>query len=132
MDLKIDPNSHVPIYLQIVEGIRSAVNLGVVRPGEALPSLRSLGVELRVNPNTVQRAFEELEREGLIESRRGVGMYVAQREVSTARSPDETAVVEAFRRGIEVGRNAEIPPRRLRQLFDQAMGLVPRGGGGKK
>jgi GntR family transcriptional regulator len=132
MDLKIDPNSHVPIYLQNVEGIRSAVALGVVRPGEALPSLRSLGIELRVNPNTVQRAFEELERAGLIESRRGVGMYVAQRGLSPARGPDEAAVVEAFRRGIEVGRSAEIPPRRLRQLFDQAMGFARRGAGGGK
>ncbi len=71
----IDPKSHVPIYRQIVEQVRSAIDAGVYRPGEALPSLRALAVEIRVNPNTVQRAYEELDRQGVIESRRGLGVF---------------------------------------------------------
>jgi len=64
--VKISPSSHVPIYLQIAAEIRSAVAAEVYRPGEALPSLRNMAIELQVNPNTVQRAYDELVRDGLI------------------------------------------------------------------
>ena len=73
--MKIDPRSHVPIYLQIADGIRAAVAAGLYLPGEALPSLRNLAIEVQVNPNTVQRAYDELEREGLVYSRRGKGLF---------------------------------------------------------
>ena len=76
---RIEPESHVPVYLQIVEHLRSAIAAGVYRPGEALPSLRVLATDLKVNPNTVQRAYEELDRQGVIRSHRGVGMFVAER-----------------------------------------------------
>jgi GntR family transcriptional regulator len=132
MDINIDPNSHVPIYLQIVSGIRSAVASGVLRPGEPLPSLRSLGVELKVNPNTVQRAFDELEREGLVYPRRGVGMYVSESGLRPAQGRDERVVVEAFQKGIEAGRAAKVPPGRLRQLFNLAMQLAARGAGERR
>jgi GntR family transcriptional regulator len=130
VDIKIDPGSHVPIYLQIVEGVRAAVASGALRPGEPLPSLRSFGIELKVNPNTVQRAFDELEREGIIYPRRGVGMYVAERRPLPALGREEAAVVEAFRRGIEAGRAAGIAPPRLRQLFGLAMKSTAQGARG--
>ena len=63
--MRIDPGSHVPIYLQIADEIRAAVAAGVYRPGEVLPSLRAMAIDVHVNPNTVQRAYDELEREGL-------------------------------------------------------------------
>ena len=59
--------------------IRAAVAAGVYRPGEVLPSLRAMATEVHVNPNTVQRAYDELEREGLIYSQRGRGLFVAER-----------------------------------------------------
>jgi GntR family transcriptional regulator len=130
VDIKIDPGSHVPIYLQIVEGVRAAIASGALRPGEPLPSLRSLGIELRVNPNTVQRAFDELEREGIVYPRRGVGMYVAERPSLPALGREEAAVVEAFRRGIEAGRAASITTPRLRQLFGLAMKSTAQGARG--
>ena len=77
--MKIDPRSHVPIYLQIADEIRAAVAAGIYRPGEALPSLRAAAVEIQVNPNTVQRAYDELEREGLIYSQRGRGLFVCEK-----------------------------------------------------
>ena len=76
--VQIDPRRHLPIYLQIAEAIRGGVAAGTYRPGEALPSLRELAVTLRVNPNTVQRAYDELSREGIVESRRGLGLFVAE------------------------------------------------------
>ncbi len=119
--MKIDPNSHVPVYLQIVEGIRAAIAAGVYRPGELLPSLRVLAVDLVVNPNTVQKAYDELERERLVYSRRGVGVFVAQRGTESAQSQAEDTILEAFRQGIEVGRAASLSSERLRVLFENAL-----------
>jgi GntR family transcriptional regulator len=122
--LKIDPNSHVPIYLQIVDGIRAAIAAGVYRPDELLPSLRALAVDLVVNPNTVQKAYDELEREGLIYSRRGLGMFVAKRGTRSAQSQAEDTVYEAFRQGIEAGRAANMAAARIQSIFDRALDQV--------
>jgi GntR family transcriptional regulator len=119
--MKIDPNSHVPIYLQIVGEIRTAIGARVYRPGEMLPSLRVLAADLRVNPNTVQRAYDELEREGAVVSRRGVGLFVADREARSARSAAEKAMFVAFRQGVHAGQEAALPPERIRAVFDQAL-----------
>lgn len=130
MNIRIDPSSHVPIYLQIVEGVRVAVASGALRPGEPLPSLRQLGIKLGVNPNTVQRAFDELELAGVVYPRRGLGMYVADRRSMPDVGPDEAAVVEAFRRGIEAGRSAGLAGGRIRQLFALAMKSLAQGARG--
>jgi GntR family transcriptional regulator len=119
--MKIDPNSHVPIYLQIVSEVRAAIAAGVFRPGEILPSLRVLAADLRVNPNTVQRAYDELEREGIVLSRRGVGLFVADRDRRSARGEAEKAVLAAFRDGVRAAQEAGLPPERIRAVFDQAL-----------
>lgn len=72
----IDPSSGTPIYLQIVEQVKQAAAGGVLRPGQRLPATRDLAVELAVNPNTVVKAYQVLEREGLIELPRGRGAFV--------------------------------------------------------
>ncbi len=82
--MTIDPSSHVPIYLQIADAVRAAVAAGVYRPGESLPSLRAMAIQVQVNPNTVQRAYNALEREGLIYSQRGRGLFVAERGADSA------------------------------------------------
>jgi GntR family transcriptional regulator len=131
MRLSIDTNSHVPIYLQIAEGIKSTISSGVLKPGAALPSLRALGVEILVNPNTVQRAYDELERDGLIYSRRGVGMFVAEIKMPATRRRDERAVVAAFRRAIESGLAAGITPGQIQLLYEHAFRHVRQGVGGR-
>lgn len=119
--MKIDPSSHVPIYLQIVGEVRAAIGAGVFQPGEMLPSLRVLAADLRVNPNTVQRAYDELEREGVVVPRRGVGLFVADRDTRSARGEAEKAVLAAFRQGVQLGQEAGLPPERIRAVFDQAL-----------
>ena len=116
----IDPNSPVPIYRQIAEHIRRAVAAGVYRAGEAIPSLRALSLDLVVNPNTVQRAYEELEREGLVQARRGVGMFVADGAVESARRASEAALYSAFVQAIAAGQAASLTPDRIRAAFDRA------------
>ncbi len=73
------PDSGVPAYLQLVQQIRQAVRMGVLDVGEQLPTVKEVVAELAINPNTVQKAYRELEHEGLVEGRQGVGTFVARR-----------------------------------------------------
>jgi len=118
--LSIDPNSSVPIYLQIADYIRRAVAAGVYRPGEMIPSLRVLALELTVNPNTIQRAYEELEREGMIHARKGLGMFVTKHGAKSAQSKSEEGVYASFAHGIRSGQAANMPPKHIRRVFDSA------------
>lgn len=72
-----NPTSGVPIYLQLMEQVRHAVETGALRPGEQLPGIRPLSEELVINPNTVAKAYRELEHEGIIELRHGAGAFVS-------------------------------------------------------
>lgn len=76
MFLVIDPSSAVPAYVQIVEQIKRAIAAGILRPGEALPSLRETALKLRINARTVANAYKELEIQGIIETRHGAGSFV--------------------------------------------------------
>lgn len=122
--MSIDPNSPVPVFRQIVERIRRAVAAGVYRSGELIPSQRALALELTVNPNTVQRAYEVLEREGLVRARKGVGMYVTEEGVGTARAAAEAGVLETFMQGVQAARAAGIPAERVCSIFESAMGTT--------
>ena len=76
--LKPNPSSGVPIYLQLMEQVKHAIERGALRPGEQLPGIRPLAEELVMNPNTVAKAYRELEHEGVIELRHGAGAFVAE------------------------------------------------------
>jgi GntR family transcriptional regulator len=78
MEIRIDPNSTVPIYLQIIYSIKHQVAAGRLKPGEQLPTVRMLATDLRINPNTVARAYETLDTEGVITTQRGRGTYVRE------------------------------------------------------
>lgn len=119
--MPINTSSHVPIYKQIVEDVRGSIAAGVFRPDEMLPSIRALALELIVNPNTVQRAYQELERAGLVYARKGVGMFVAERSPESARNGSETAVHDAFSQGVEIGKRADMSSARLRTVFERTL-----------
>jgi GntR family transcriptional regulator len=72
-----NPASGVPIYLQLMEQVKHAIETGALRPGEQLPGIRPLAEELVVNPNTVAKAYRELEHHGVIELRQGAGAFVS-------------------------------------------------------
>jgi GntR family transcriptional regulator len=78
MEFRIDPSSRLPIYRQLGNQIREAVARGRLRPREQLPSVRDLSRTLVVNPNTVARVYTELEREGVLHTRQGLGVFVAE------------------------------------------------------
>ena len=76
MKLQIDPDSSVPIYIQIEDSIHSLIAAGQLQPGEQLPTIRELAADIRVNLNTVARAYFELDKEGVISTQRGLGSFV--------------------------------------------------------
>lgn len=78
MWFRVEPGRGVPIYVQIMEQIRRAVASGILPPGEQLPSVRDLALQLSINPNTIARVYQELEREGVVKSLRGKGTFVAE------------------------------------------------------
>jgi GntR family transcriptional regulator len=132
MNFRIEPDSHVPVYLQIVDIVRSSIAAGVHKPGESLPSQRVLAAELRVNPNTVQRAFDEMLRQGLIKSQRGVGMFVASRGPHSARGRAEEAAQAAFLQAVTSASQAGLTPDRIRELFEDAMEELETKSGGRR
>jgi GntR family transcriptional regulator len=127
--VNIDTRSHVPIYLQIAEGIREAVAAGIYCPGEALPSLRALAIDVQVNPNTVQRAYDELEREGVVYSRRGKGLFVTEQGAASAQTRARQTVRRAFDEGIRAGRSAGMNAEQVRDVFETAIDSVSQGEG---
>jgi GntR family transcriptional regulator len=76
--------SGVPTYLQLVQQVRQAIRLGLLQPGDQLPTVKEVVASLAINPNTVLRAYRELDLEGLTEGRRGVGTFVATGTVALA------------------------------------------------
>lgn len=97
-----------PIYVQIMDEVKRALVLGTLRPDEALPSVRQLAIDLRVNPNTVAQAYRELEREGVVYVRRGQGTFASsdatsggtQELLERAREVAARALVDATRNGV--------------------------------
>ena len=77
MLFRTNPSLGVPIYLQLMEQVKHAVETGALRPGDQLPGIRPLAEELVINPNTVAKAYRELEHAGVIELRHGAGAFVA-------------------------------------------------------
>jgi len=105
--LHIDPSDTRPIYIQIMDEIRRALVVKTLGPDSPLPSVRQLAADLRINPNTVQQAYRELEREGLIYVQRGRGTFVSASVKPEGEKETLTMIVaknalrEAHRHGLE-------------------------------
>lgn len=121
--LTVDPRSGVPIYLQIIEQVKRSVALGVLAAGEQLPTVKQLALDLTVNPNTVAKAYRELERDQIIETSPGRGSFVRSNGAvesphSAAADVTEVALVQAIREARSIGLNAT----QVRELFETAIG----------
>ena len=121
--LRIDPRDPAPIWRQIEEGIRRLVVTGGIEPGLAVPSVRELARELRVNPNTVAKAYQRLADAGLLQVRRGEGTFVADAPPSmTDRQRSQVLTVAAVRLAVEahtVGASRREAHEALDRAFDQ-------------
>jgi GntR family transcriptional regulator len=121
MDLRINFSSGVPIYLQLMEQIKHAVDTGAIRGGEQLPTIRKIAEELAMNPNTVAKAYRELEREGIIDVRHGSGAYVAEPKTSSTKTAAIQNAAEALRQAIETGQTLGLSESELRRVFENEL-----------
>src|SRR5438034_11482307 len=93
---QLNPKSGVPIYRQIQDQIRYGIASGLLNPGEQLPTVRALAVELSVNPNTVIKAYSELEREGILTTEQGSGTFVAPQTPAVLSKSQRRAKLESL------------------------------------
>jgi GntR family transcriptional regulator len=94
--VSIDTRDRTPIYAQLDRGLRAAIVTGRLRPGDQLPTVRQLAVELQVNANTVARVYAELERDSVIETRRGVGSFVSATPAAARSATEHVKRLRAF------------------------------------
>ena len=98
MEFSISTSSRLPIYRQLAEQIREAIAQGRLKPAEKLPSVRDLSRQLVVNPNTVARAYTELERESVLNSRQGLGVFVAKPKAELTKKARKQKLAELLDR----------------------------------
>ncbi len=119
----INPTDAAPIWLQIEEGMRRMIALGTLRPGDSVPSIRDLARTLRVNPNTVARAYQRLTDRGVFSVKRGDGTYVADEPSQPKKSERQEKLREASIRyagvAISVGASQEEAAEELGSSFDR-------------
>jgi len=93
-NFNVDPRSGVPIYTQLIDQVKRSIAVGALAPGERLPTVKQLAVDLTINPNTVARAYRDLERDGVIETSPGRGSFVRESDiVQTRKNLTEVAAV---------------------------------------
>ena len=127
MLFKPNPSLGVPIYLQLMEQVKHAIETGALRPGDQLPGIRPLAEELVMNPNTVVKAYRELEREGIIELRHGAGAFGSQN--TRVRKWGETLREAQTLVAGTVGRLRDrgISDEEIRRLFEAALASAKGG-----
>src|ERR1700719_5407456 len=123
-----NPSLGVPIYLQLMEQVKHAVETGALRPGKQLPGIRPLAEDLVINPNTVAKVYRELEHEGVIELRHGAGAFVsgnARAKEATDKLRAGQAIVAA---AVERLRARGVTAEEIRRLFEAEMAGPTRTG----
>jgi GntR family transcriptional regulator len=121
MLFRINPSTGLPLYLQLMEQIKHAIETGALKAGEQLPTIRKVAEDLVVNPNTVVRAYRELQREGIIELRHGSGAFVSESVGGLAKVTRraQTIVQAAVQRLADLGLTVD----EIRRLFDNELVL---------
>ncbi|MGA8574858.1 MAG: GntR family transcriptional regulator [Candidatus Cybelea sp.] len=119
--LTVDPRSGVPIYLQIIEQIKRSIALGILQVGEQLPTVKQLAVDLTVNPNTVARAYRDLERDEVIETAPGRGSFVRANGVTE--SPKVAAEIggNALDVALREAKSVGLSRAEVGELFEAAL-----------
>lgn len=119
--IRLDTSSYTPIYEQIKTEIRSQIVLAVFKPGEALPSIRDLAARLVVNPNTVARAYRELEQEGFITTRKGKGCFVSDQSASLLQEEKQVIMKRIVDRSVEEAKKYGFSAEEVKLAFGKSM-----------
>jgi GntR family transcriptional regulator len=124
MLLQINFKSGMPVYLQIVDQIKAAAASGALRPGEALPSIRPLAEELRLNRNTVAKAYSELESLGVIETLPGKGCFLKENHSPLRKEVRRKLLIEEIDQAIVMAHHLQVPGPEFLELIHARMGVL--------
>jgi GntR family transcriptional regulator len=119
--LHVNTHSSIPIYVQLVEQVKHALEVGTLQPGDPLPSVRELASELSIAPNTIARAYNELQRMELIESRAGKGTVVIGEVEQTLHAELQEALLERLRAVVYDANSLGLSAEELRVHFERAV-----------
>lgn len=124
MFFQINFRSGMPIYLQLVDQIKAAAASGALRPGEALPSIRPLAEELRVNRNTVAKAYTELESQGVIETLPGKGCFLKENHSPLRKEIRRKLLIEEIDQAVVMAHHLQVPGAEFVKLVEERMNAI--------
>ena len=121
IDFHLEARSGVSYYVQLMQQVRQALQFGMLRPGEQLPTVREVVAAVAINPNTVLRAYRELEHEGLVVTRQGLGTFVADGVSSPLDRPLYRSLRDDLERWMRAARSQGVDDATLAALFDHVL-----------
>jgi GntR family transcriptional regulator len=122
---RLNPTSGTPLYLQLVEVLKHSIATGAVKAGEQLPSVRRMAEDLVINPNTVVRAYRDLESEGIVELRHGSGVFVAESVAARARVMKKAEPI--VRSAVDRLESLDLAEEDIRRLLESELALRRAG-----
>src|SRR5579864_5968253 len=129
MIFRPNPALGVPIYLQLMEQVKHGIETGALRPGDQLPGIRPLAEELVINPNTVAKAYRELEHDGVIELRHGAGAFVANNARARRVTDRLRAAQPLIATTVDKLRARGLTDEEIRRLFEAELAGLNKTGG---
>jgi GntR family transcriptional regulator len=124
MFLQINFKSGMPVYLQVVEQIKAAAASGALKPGDALPCIRPLAEELRVNRNTIAKAYSELESLGVIETQQGKGCFLKGKASPLKKDVRRKMLIEEIDRAIVQAHHLQVGPAEFIELIHERIEVL--------
>ncbi len=121
MFFSIEPNNGVAIYEQIIRQVKFAIAEGTLRPGQLLPSVRVLSQQLAINPNTINRAFQQLQADGALESLRGRGLAVHPDAMRSCVEARLTLIADRLRGALAEALHAGLTTKEIRQIVGEQL-----------
>jgi GntR family transcriptional regulator len=117
MHIKVNPDSGIPLYLQIIKQVKYLVACGALKAGDQLPPVRDLAMQLRINPNTVARAYHDLRYEKIITSKWGEGTFISEEVAKIAESEKKKIIAETLDQAIHQATSLGLTKEEITQIF---------------
>jgi len=117
MLLRIDSTNGVPLYLQIAKEVKHSLAIGSLKSGEQLPSVREVALQITVNPNTVAKAYRELEAQGIVETKRGTGTFVSKKIVDVTHEERQKIISDLMDKAIDEARHLQMSEEEMTNLL---------------
>jgi len=127
MFFTIDPDNGLAIYVQIMRQVKFAVASGALQVGQRVPSLQELSAQLALNPNTVARAYRELQAEGVLEMVRGVGLEISSKAVKRCQQERDALIRERMRSVLTEARQSQFDDAELQKMFNEELASLSEG-----